>query len=1003
MASGKGNKSIKQNPELFSEEPLTAEERILAELEKEKSFSSPLSEEPYFQAPQDIPQAPVASLQERIADLLDKYCNGDPDVEYKHRFDHQEEYKQELITVLKQCGITYVTRPHYPLTDYELHVIRMDFFGRIRQPNIDRLSHLYRAYLNLKEKNYTSTNLSNRKKNNKKSPIITNAQMITYRLEDYSHYLNQSMAWKIYSLFPRFHHLQYRMLKTLQAMHIPPEQVPLMNVYDFSDVLYRTFRKSEKSRDAHLFLGARQAFAKDVFKKNETWLRAYLKRQNIHPRYIDALIKSAQSKGITNGIHIASDSHTFMSDYATIYAEDFQDFIIQSIKSDNYANIVRERIKNNDYTIEGGALNFLQSTQKQLTQFIKKSLLEESYVASLYEQFSRRIPSYVLEDIKGYIKENPQKFAKYINQLDISPNLQKSMLKHLPDLTDNEQRQISKMFILDDQDSFFVHLIENNRSIEYARFALQTLEETPKLTDYGKDILTSFILEEANNPKSEISPNLLDNIKTDGLTNEVLREISPYVRTHFSSLQNYFKQNNILTVAELRNELIENNVLLVQNNSLPASMNDLHKSFILSNTTYFKDWYINFHTKKYKEDALEVYEQLAEQGISQYNAGICCDFIKERLSNFMEFATQHNLSSFEIVQNLKETKLTENKTLSSAVHSFIVRHNSTFKNFLLQSHLQQKESNFDLMIKKIKHQGITEQSEGIIHKFIIDNQPLYTEYQRKNKQQTQQAEQIYERIIANKPTSQDKTILSEYLNNNIYNYMIFQQDNSQLLPYVKNIIQKIKHTQIGPTEEHWLKAYCNSTSEQFNTFLTEHHYLDKEKSEEFVKNIKFTKKNIVVSFNDGYILNIDLEVHHKFAAQDSGEIKSGSLLYIPMALKDNLSNKTLEQLKTIKDKNDLSPAIYAETTYGNIAQANDFSKLCFFPSWWHKIMHCMDRTESFDNKERFVARLMPTDPNIIFYGSEKPEDQLCYDYANDQRTKRYKLHLSNLIKYNKEY
>ena len=42
------------------------------------------------------------------------------------------------------------------------------------------------------------------------------------------------------------------------------------------------------------------------------------------------------------------------------------------------------------------------------------------------------------------------------------------------------------------------------------------------------------------------------------------------------------------------------------------------------------------------------------------------------------------------------------------------------------------------MIKKIKQQGITEQNEGIIHKFIIDNLPLYTEYQRKNKQHSQQ-------------------------------------------------------------------------------------------------------------------------------------------------------------------------------------------------------------------------------------------------------------------------
>lgn len=1018
MTTGKSNKSIKNNPEFFSDELQTPEERILEKLEKEKLSQQPQTTETYFKPEEDVPQAPIASAQERITDLLDKYCNGDHDVEYAERFNHQEEYKQELISFLKQCGITYVTRPHFPLTDYELHVIRMDFFGRIRQPNLDRLGSLYKAYLNISERGGISSGIVSKQKNDhKKLPVLTNNKMITYPIEHYSNYLNQSPAWKIYRLFPRFHHLEYRMLKTIQAMHIPPEQLPLMNVYDYSDVLYRAFRKSEKSRDAHLFLGARQAFAKDVFRKNEAWLRNYLERKKIHPRYIDALIKSAQSKGITNGIHIASDTHTFMSEYAAAYSEDFQNFIIHGIKSDNYANTIKERIYNNSYSIEGSALNFLKNTQKQLTQFIKKNLLEENYAVSLYEQFSRKIPSYVLEDIKGYIKENPQQFIQYLNQLDISPNLQKSILKNLPDFNDPEQRQISKMFILENQDNFFEYLMNNCRSVEYAQFALKTLDETPKLTDFGKDMIYSFILEESEQQNSKISPILLDKIKENGLTDNLLIEISPYIRNHFSGLTNHFKKNNILTFTELRNELIENNALLVQNNSLPTSMNNLHKSFVLSNIVYFKDWYINFHTQRYRENATEYYIQLQKQGITRNNAGVCCDFIRERLSSFMEFATQQNLSSSEIFQNLKEDKLVKHSALSEIAHNFIVRHNSTFKNFLLQNHLQQKEKKFDLMIKKIKQQGITEQCGSIIHKFIIDNQPLYTEYQRKDKQLNLQAEQIYNRIISNKPTSQDKAVLNEYLNNNIYNYMIFQQDNSQLLPYVKNIIQNIKHTQIGPTEEHWLKAYCSSTPEKFNTFLTENHYLDKEKSEDFVKNIKFAKKNIVITYTDNYVLKIDLEIHHKFAAQDSGEIKSGSLLYVPMSIKQRVPELTIEQLGSLKDVNSFDNIplskelkassqvanIYTETTNGNIAQANDFSKLCFFPTWWHKIMHCMDRTESFDNKERFVERLMPTDPNIIFFGSEKPEDQLCYDYANDQRTKRYKNKLTNLIAANQDY
>ena len=166
MASNKHNRSIKDNPELFSDEVQTAEERILEQLEHEKLSQESTTQKIYFQPEEDAPQAPVASIQERITHLLDKIYNGDHDVEYSHRFDHQEEYRQELITVLKQCGITYITKPHFPVSDYELHVIRMDFFGRIRQPSLDRLGTLYKAYLNLKDKGLSqNTNIYKRKKN----------------------------------------------------------------------------------------------------------------------------------------------------------------------------------------------------------------------------------------------------------------------------------------------------------------------------------------------------------------------------------------------------------------------------------------------------------------------------------------------------------------------------------------------------------------------------------------------------------------------------------------------------------------------------------------------------------------------------------------------------------------------------------------------------------------------------------------------------------------------
>ena len=1001
MAAGNRNITLKNSPELFSEEEKTAPEIILDELTAAKKANEESNNSPKHQEIFDETGAEeITTTQQQIDYLLDKYYNGDRDVDVSQRYTHREDYKQELIRTLKNYGIKYTEKYHYPLSKDEKHVIRMDFYGTINRPHFDRLSPLYRGYLSIKDKNLAQEQnplVDNRKKNKRhkeKSSFVSAERMMTYPLKAYD--LNTANAWKLYRLFPRFHSLEHKMLQTIQSMHIPPEQLAVLSVYDFSDILYRTFRKSEKSPDAHLFFGARQAFVKDVFKKIEPQLRAYFKRQNIHPRYIEALIKAAQSKGICNDINIASDVYTCMSEYAINNIENFQKFIIQSIRSDDYATQIKNQIQSNAHNIEGAALHFLQNTQQQFSQFIKKNLLEENYAISLYEQFSLKIPSYILEDIKGYIRENPQNFSRYLNTLDISPALQRSMIKNFPDLSDTEQRYIAQAFILDEQDDFFVYLLDNSRSPNYARFALQTLKETPELTDFGKDIVTSFILAEGYNPKSKISPALIEKIKETGLTEDNLKEIAPYIRTHFSGLKNHFKQNNVLTFQELQDELIENNVLLIQNNAIPDSMNNLHKSFVLSNTSYFKNWYINFHTQKYKENAGVFYEQISRFGINQNNAGLCCDFIKKRLGSFMEFATQHDLSSSEIISDLNETKLIENPILSGAAHNFIVSHNATFKNFLLQNHLRQKEENFELMIKKIKQQGITEQSKGIIHKFIIDNQPLYTEYQRKDKLLGQESEKIYDRIINNKASSQDKTVLNEYLNHNIYNYMIFQQDSNQLLPYVKNIIQNIKHTQIGNTEKHWLKTYTEDTSEQFKQFLVTNSYLDEQKSNELVKNIKFTNKQMVVNFNDGYVFKIILTVHHKKAAQDSGEIKYSNLLEQRQKMQTEASVQsgypTLPQAPA-------SENVILE----NIAKINDFSNLCVFTDFWHRVMHSMDSTEPFEDRERFVARLMPTDPNIIFYGSEKTEDQFCYDYASDHRTKRYNRHLSDLITLNKDY
>ena len=60
-------------------------------------------------------------------------------------------------------------------------------------------------------------------------------------------------------------------------------------------------------------------------------------------------------------------------------------------------------------------------------------------------------------------------------------------------------------------------------------------------------------------------------------------------------------------------------------------------------------------------------------------------------------------------------------------------------------------------------------------------------------------------------------------------------------------------------------------------------------------------------------------------------------------------------------------------------------------------MHSLDSTEPYDDKERFVSRLIPADKNIIIFGGENTEDKLSYDYSNDPRTQRSNRRLTNLV------
>lgn len=956
MASGNRNKSIKHSPDLFSDDAQTASEQILAALELEQQQKNTISDfsqipQPLPQPTADFPEEDTRSAEQQVDFLLDKYYNGDRDVDIKHRYDNKSVYKQQLIELLQQYGIKYVEQYHYPLGKDEKHLIRMDFYGTINHPQHSKLSPSYREYLKY-GKNITAES----KFNNTVS---------AYPLSSYD--LSTSPSWALFRLFPRFQKLERRLTKTLQAMQIPPQQLSEMSVYDFSDALYRAHRKTEDSSDAHLFLGARQAFVKDLFLKNEKWLRAYLTRKNVHPRYINALIKAAKGRGITGNINISSDANTYMCEYAVSHSNDFQKFINSSIKSDNYAADIKQQIQDDAYNLQGSTLAFLQNNRQNFENFIRKQLSENCYADTVLQQFNRTTPPYVINDIKAFVTAEPELFKQFLAQKYLNADSLYGQITHNTTSLTPKQQKILTAFAEQHQDSFFVSLLDNSRSPDYARFAIASLSPVPVLNDYAKDTVRTFIIDNERLFSRQVSAKTFNQIKAHGISDENLLDIVPFIQKNGNKFKTHFKNNNILTFDELQNELSEAFSSELETTSLSVENQKFYKNFALGNEDLFKNWYIRFHTQEYRRNAAKTYSTIANSGINADNEDVCGEFIKERMGNFVEFIENKNLDMAQTMRAIHNGNLSNNPELAQVSHDFIVKYNSAFKNYLLQKRLKDKEKNFEITIKKIKSQGMTQQSASLIHKFIVDNQALFLQSLEQGKQLNNQTQKIYSRICGNRGTVNDKSILKAFLNANIYDYLVFQQDDAQRQPYTQNIINNIKQMKIGSVEHHWLRTFTVANKDNFLKYMESQSETEASCSEDIFNNIKFEKGNMKIKFDDGYVLSMNLTVHHRRAVKDRGD-KTSSL--------------------------------------ESIAETNSFANLCLVVETWHRILHALDGVEPVEDKERIVSRLVPMAPNLVFYGGENPEDQLSYDYAHDERTQKQTQKIQNeieIIRKNKFY
>ncbi len=211
--------------------------------------------------------------------------------------------------------------------------------------------------------------------------------------------------------------------------------------------------------------------------------------------------------------------------------------------------------------------------------------------------------------------------------------------------------------------------------------------------------------------------------------------------------------------------------------------------------------------------------------------------------------------------------------------------------------------------------------------------------------------------------------------------------------YITNTLEQIDRETPSADTSYWSIKFITQNQENFENYLTGEKigednvrmFMDKIQTENLAKNIKMTfgKNGISLHFNDEMSIAFPkLSVHHKCAVQDSFE----------QITPDNLSSASLA-----------SPA-QSSYDYPNLAAANYFNNLCLIidDPYHIRFFHGMDSTEKFDNCERYIARLYPADPNVIFFGSLAAEDQLSYDYSQDPRTIRYRKHTEKMRAANQE-
>lgn len=1011
---------LKDSSDIFAEETTSAEKIMDGFTTSSPSFS--FNEDDFQDLPklaekvkQTNPNYDPQQDETEILALLDKYYNGDRDVTVENRYKYKEVYKQQLIEKFRHWGLVYVEKKHYSLSRNEKHLIRMDFYGTVNKPRNDQTSKQYQKnksdlppLMSRKQKKHAAKDNKNATQDNIINFSPTNTK---YDLSDYD--LDLSPTWRLMRTFPRFHVLENKVRLQMQKQKLNPEIIPYLNVYDYSDIFYNYF-KSDNTKDGDsvtIFLGARQSFVKDVFRKQENWLRDYFKRQNYDDRYIEALIKSAQGRGVTCNLELKNTSQDYIYDYIKTQNKKFTDFVRAQALNGNHIQNIMEQLDANGKPLTEEMRNFIAYNETSFRNHFKRKHISARFINSIFELLSEKeFPSYLKENLKSFVISNEGAYRNYLLKSGSGESELKTTINRIKSKpANNLDCNTIASFARQNPQLFRNYLQKENRDENYIKFAFNML--TPPLApEYVLESLQNFLLSRPKAPKQDesLDNKLLQDVYTSGITKDNFTEVKRYILKYRREYNEFFKKNNILTYQELNEQYTDVTGFIVKTQGIPLYAKGNAKDFISNHQDVFRYWYANFQLHQHQDTAKKHYQRIINDGLHAEDFTFVSKFINQRLQAFGDFCRNKGLNLEnntinEILQNgdffeksssVKPETSERINSLKAATAEFIRNNSYIYRQSIVQQRVNEKEKEADLILKKISRQGITASMSPIAHKFILNNKNLFSNDFYNSKEDKQYAASTLSSVLRGTANLEMQNQAKMFINQNKNSFIGFINDAKNVEKYINNTLQTLETGKLNPDSAYWSMKFIVQNEEDFETYL-QNEKIDSENLQKFKQGIQkfklseniqmsFDKNGINLHFSNDAAINIkNISVHHKCAVQDSF-----SQMTAEDFANDNLT-KTFQPFASPQPN---------ETGMINLAAANYFNNLCLIidDPYHIQFFHGMDSTEKFDNCERYIARIYPADPNLIFFGGLASQDQLSYDYSNDQRTARYRKHTEKM-------